>query len=102
MPRLVRRQPLLKRLQDRFDFFDILLQVEETLNVDGYDEILQAWVVPFGLVCNVVFIIAKLGSGTGSRGGDDVFGDYEARGGSAWIGWMVRTISINEHVGSYG
>lgn len=91
MPRLVRRQPLLKRLQDRFDFLDILFQLQETFDVDGYDDTLQAWVVPCGVACNIVFIVAKLGSTAGSRGGDDVFSDFEGRSPSAWFGWMVCT-----------
>ena len=98
MPRLVRRRPLLQRLQDHLDPYDLLLQLAETLNDDSYDELLQTWSVPLGAGCNVLFIIAKLAGRPSIPRGDDVFGDWEGRKGAGWFAWMVCTDNMDGHV----
>ncbi len=92
MPPLVRRRPLLKRLQDHLDPQDLLLQLAETLNDDAYDEWLQAWVVPIGCACNALFVIARLARRPSFRGQDDVFGDIDSRTRSGWFTWTAALL----------
>jgi hypothetical protein len=90
MPRLVRRDPLLKRISDRLDFWDIYLQLAEWVNDDTVNEWLQAWAIQIGVGCNILFIIAKLAAKPSLRSSkDDVFGDLDSRSGPGWFGWLV-------------
>ncbi len=90
MPRLVRRQPLLKRITDNLDPWDVLLQIAEWANDDTINEWLQAWALQIGVGLNAVFIIAKLAAKPSLRsGGDDVFGGIEGKSGPGWFGWLV-------------
>ena len=88
MPPLIRRRPLLERIKSYLDPYDFLLWLSEELNDDTYDELLNTWATPIGLVLNLVFILARGGSRIGSpAGGDDVFG--EASSGRSWLAWLV-------------
>ena len=90
MPRLVRREPLMKRIKDHLDPYDFLLQLAETINDDAYDEWLKGWATSIGIGLNVLFILAKLANKPSiERGRDDVFGDFEGKSGSGWFGWIV-------------
>ncbi|KAK5167042.1 uncharacterized protein LTR77_007771 [Saxophila tyrrhenica] len=90
MPRLVRRRPLLERLRDHLDPWDVLLQLAEWANDDTINEWLQTWALQIGVGLNVLFIIAKLAAKPSLRSArDDVFGDSESRGGPGWFGWLA-------------
>lgn len=90
MPPLIRRRPLLERITAHLDPYDFLLWLSEELNDDSYDEILNEWATTIGIAVNLVFILARGASKSGSsRGGDDVFGDHDGTRGGAWVPWLV-------------
>lgn len=86
-PRLVRRRPFAERLKERLDPRDLLLQLSEELNSDEWQDAVKDWSTAIGVGINFVFLIARVNSGSSSRG-DDVFADYE-RSGSGWWAWFV-------------
>ena len=86
--RLIRRDPLSKRLREYLDPYDFLLWLSELVNDDTYDEWLNTWAVPIGVALNILFILARGASKRGSGGGDDVFGDLD--GGGSTFAWLVR------------
>jgi hypothetical protein len=92
MPRLVRKKPLLQRIRDRLDPWDLWDELTTSLDIDSYAEAAEGWAVPIGFCCNICFMFAKLGSrpGLGRSGNDDVFGDVEGKRGPGWFGWIVR------------
>ncbi|KAF1813152.1 hypothetical protein P152DRAFT_457509 [Eremomyces bilateralis CBS 781.70] len=84
MPRLVRRAPLMERLQAYLNPWDFLLWLLEELNSNDWDEHQKRWALPIGVVLNLVFMVAKANSSNGGR--DDVFGEYDSGGGlGAWL-----------------
>lgn len=92
MPPLVRRRPLLERIQAYLDPWDFLLWISEELNDDAHEEILNNWATPIGITLNALFIIAKGASKSGESNdlfGDDVFADFEGKKSSGWFAWMV-------------
>ncbi len=90
MPRVVRKTPLTERITAFLDPYDFLLSLSELLNDDGISEWLKDWATPLGIAMNIVFILARGSSKSGSRSrGDDVFGD-NAAGGSGWLSLLVR------------
>lgn len=96
MPPLVRRRPLLERIQAYLDPGDFLLWLSEELNDDAHEDFLNNWATPIGIALNFLFILARGSSNPGdSRGSDDVFGDIDGKRGSGWFVWLV---SIPEHV----
>lgn len=90
MPPLIRRAPLSERIAALLNPYDFLLWLSEELHESAWDEKLKGWTVPIGVAANIVFMIARANSGTssGSRR-DDVFGDFDGRGGSGWFAWLV-------------
>ncbi|OCL09267.1 hypothetical protein AOQ84DRAFT_354077 [Glonium stellatum] len=93
MPRLVRRAPLSERIKAYLNPWDFLLWVSEELNSNDWDEFQRTWAMPIGVGVNLIFIIAKANTGgSGSSGGDDVFGDYGSRRGSGWLSWFSMFI----------
>ena len=91
MPRLVRRAPLSDRIKAFLDPADFFLWLSEELHESAWDEALKDWAAPIGLGANLVFVIARANSGSGTVGRrDDVFGDFDGRGGSGWFTWLVR------------
>jgi hypothetical protein len=94
MPPLVRRRPLLERIQAYLDPWDFLLWLSEELNDDAYEDLLNTWATPIGIALNFLFIIARGASKPGDlRGSDDVFGDIEGKRGSGWFAWLVSISS---------
>jgi len=92
MPPLVRRRPLLERIQAYLDPGDFLLWLSEELNDDAHEDLLNSWATPIGIALNFLFILARGSSNPGdSRGSDDVFGDIEGKRGSGWFAWLVST-----------
>jgi hypothetical protein len=90
MPPLVRRRPLLERVQAYLDPGDFLLWLSEELNDDAHEDLLNSWATPIGIALNFLFILARGSSNPGdSRGSDDVFGDIEGKKGSGWFAWLV-------------
>ena len=90
MPRLVRRDPLSKRIKEYLDPYDFLLWLSELLQDDTYDEWLNGWAIPIGSGLNALFIFARWSSNSGgSKSIDDEFGDIDGRGGSGWFAWLV-------------
>lgn len=87
--RLIRRDPLSKRLREHLDPYDFLLWLSELLNDDSIDEWLNSWAVPISVALNILFILARGASQRTGSGGDDVFGDMDG-GGSAFA-WLVST-----------
>jgi hypothetical protein len=89
MPRLVRRQPLLARIQAYLNPLDFLLWLSEEIDSNDWDEVQRTFATPIGLGLNFVFLIARANSGSSgvSRGADDVFGDGPSRSG--YLAWLV-------------
>ena len=99
MPRLVRRDPLSKRIKEYLDPYDFLLWLSEALQDDTYDEWLNGWATPIGIGLNILFIFARWSSTSGnSKNIDDAFGDYDSGSATGWFAWFVstryRTMSI--------
>lgn len=91
MPRLIRRRPLAERIQAYLNPLDFLLWLSEELDSSDWDQWQKEWATPIGAALNVVFLIARANSGSGSRTrGDDVFGEDESHTG--WLAWFVRNI----------
>ena len=98
MPPLVRRRPLLERIQAYLDPWDFLLWLSEELNDDAHEDLLNSWATPIGIALNFLFILARGSSRSAdTRGNDDVFGDIDGKKGSGWFAWIVsipRYISL--------
>jgi hypothetical protein len=93
MPPLVRRRPLLERIQAYLDPWDLLLWLSEELNDDAHEELLNNWATQIGVALNFLFIIARGASKPGdSRGSDDVFGDIDGKSRSGWFAWLVSIL----------
>jgi len=92
MPPLVRRRPLLERIQAYLDPWDFLLWISEELQDDAREETLNNWATPIGITLNAVFIVARGASKTSGSNdlfGDDVFADFEGKKSSGWFAWVV-------------
>ncbi|GAB7340043.1 hypothetical protein MBLNU457_6542t1 [Dothideomycetes sp. NU457] len=90
MPPLIRRKPLSERLKDYLNPYDLLLWLSEELHESALEEALQDWALPIGAGANLIFIIARANSGLSNTARrDDVFGDFDGRGGSGWLGWFA-------------
>lgn len=89
MPRLIRRQPLLERIQGYLNPADLLLWLSEEFESQGWDQLEKEWALPIGFVLNLTFIVARANSRGASDGYDDVFGD--TRRGTGWFSWLVST-----------
>lgn len=91
MPPLIRRAPLSERVKALLNPYDFLLWLSEELHESAWDEALKEWTVPIGVAANLVFMIARANSGNSSSSSrrDDVFGDFDGRGGSGWFAWLV-------------
>jgi len=88
-PRLVRRRPLAERFKAHLNPLNFLLWLSEELDSSDWDQWLNEWANPIGVLLNVVFLIARANSGPSTRGrGDDVFG--EDVGYTGWLTWFVR------------
>ncbi len=97
MPRLVRRAPLGERIRAYLNPLDFLLWLSEEVDSNDWDEFHRSYSTPIGLVLNFVFLIARANGGRGRGSGngmDDVFGDETSRGGSGWLGWLVRAFTF--------
>lgn len=90
MPPVVRRQPLLERIQAFLNPLDFLLWLSEELDTNGWDQLEKEWAIPIGIGLNVIFLIARANADLGSRRYDDVFG--EVKGGTGWLGWLVSCV----------
>ena len=94
MPRLIRRRPLLERVQAYLNPLDFLLWLSEELDSSDWDHWQQEWATTVGVALNVIFLAARANSGPSERiTGGDVFGE----GGShtAWLAWLVRPLGIS-------
>lgn len=92
MPPLVRRRPLLERIQAYLDPWDFLLWASEELNDDAHEDLLNYWATPIGVGVNFLFILARGSSRSGEeRGSDELFGEFEGGRalGSGWWAWIV-------------
>jgi len=90
MPPLIRKQSRMERVKALLNPYDLLLYLSEELHESAIDEKLRDWTIPIGVAANFVYMIARANSSGGSSGRvDDVFGDYEGRGGSGWLAWFV-------------
>ena len=92
MPRLVRRDPLSKRIREYLDPGDLLLWLSELVNDDTYDEWLSEWATAIGIGLNILLIFLMWSSTPGNRRAtDDVFGDIDGKSGRGWFAWSVST-----------
>jgi hypothetical protein len=89
MPRLIRRKPLIERIQDYLNPGDFLLWVSEEIETRDWDS--KQFATPFAFGLHIVFLISRANSGTSGRsGGDDVFGDGYS--GTGWFSSVVRAL----------
>lgn len=92
-PRLVRRRPLAERIKAYLNPLDLLLWLSEQLDSGDWDQWQKEWATPFGILLNLVFLIARANTGYSSKGrADDVFGDDVPYTGS--LAWLVRMGSV--------
>ena len=93
MPRLVRRQPLADRIKAYLNPLDFLLWLSEEVDSNDWDELQRSYATPFGLACNLVFLIARSnsGAGAGESASADVFGDQD--GARGFLSWFVSAPS---------
>lgn len=98
MPPLIRKAPLSERIKALLNPYDFLLWLSEELHESAIDEKLRDWTLPIGLAANFIYMIARANSAGETRGRrDDVFGDFDGRGGSGWFAWFVsrsRTATV--------
>ncbi|KAF7509617.1 hypothetical protein GJ744_007655 [Endocarpon pusillum] len=87
MPRLIRRQPLLERIQGYLNPADLLLWLSEEFESQGWDQLEKEWALPIGFVLNLIFIVARANSRGASESYDDVFGDTRRETG--WFSWLA-------------
>ena len=92
MPRLIRRQPLLERIQGYLNPADLLLWLSEELESQGWDQLEKEWALPIGFTLNLVFLVARANSRGASGSYDDVFGD--SRRETGWFSWLVSTLYL--------
>lgn len=95
MPKYVRKQPLLERIQAYLNPYDFLLWLSEELEANGWDHLEKQWAIPIAVVLNLVFLIARANTKRVSRGYDDVFGNTS---GPGVIAWLVRSLRHFKHV----
>ncbi len=90
MPRLIRRQPLLERIQGYLNPADFLLWLSEEFESQGWDQLEKEWALPIGFILNLIFLVARANSRGASGSYDDVFGDSRREAG--WFSWLVSTL----------
>lgn len=90
MPRLVRRAPLSERIKTYLNPEDLWDRVSEELFEGEWKDTLNNFAIPIGITFNILFMIARAGSGRASPSrADDVFGDFEGKRSSGWGRWFV-------------
>lgn len=94
MPRLIRRQPLIERIQSYLNPADFLLWLSEELESNGWDQLEKEWAIPIGFALNLTFLIARANSRGETGSYDDVFG--ESKRGIGWFNWFVSTSVLSE------
>ena len=92
MPRLVRRRPLVDRLQAYLNPLDFLLWLSEELDSSDWDQWQKDWATTIGVGLNIVFLIARANSRPSMRRGHDVFADDD---GYCWWSWFVSASPAN-------
>lgn len=90
MPRLIRRRPLIERIQGYLNPADLLLWLSEELESQGWDQLEKEWAIPIGFILNLIFLVARANSRGAPASYDDVFGD--SRGETGWFSWLVSTL----------
>ena len=90
MPRLIRRQPLLERIQGYLNPADFLLWLSEEFESQGWDQLEKEWALPIGFILNLTFLVARANSRGASGSYDDVFGD--SRRETGWFSWLVSAL----------
>lgn len=92
MPRLVRRRPLMERIQAYLNPWDFLLWVSEEIDGHDWDQMEKDWGLSIGVGLNLIFLIARANSrSSGGKAFDDVFGEDE---GVPWLSWLVRDLLL--------
>ncbi|KAJ5925194.1 hypothetical protein N7454_007833 [Penicillium verhagenii] len=92
MPRLVRRRPLLERIQAYLNPWDFLLWVSEEIDGNDWDQMEKDWGLPIGVTLNLIFLITRANSrSSGGKAFDDVFGEDE---GVPWLSWLATTVTF--------
>lgn len=95
MPRLVRRKPLVDRIKDYLNPGDFLLWLSEEIETRDWDS--KQLGAPAALGLHIVLLVARANSGrSGSRRGDDVFGDVSS--GSGWFSYIVSALSASSEL----
>ncbi|KAJ5784875.1 uncharacterized protein N7503_010087 [Penicillium pulvis] len=91
MPRLVRRRPLMERIQAYLNPWDFLLWVSEEIDGHDWDQMEKDWGLSIGAGLNLIFCIARANSrSSGGKAFDDVFGEDE---GVPWLSWLATTLT---------
>lgn len=95
MPRLVRRRPLMERIQAYLNPWDFLLWVSEEIDGHDWDQMEKDWGLSIGAGLNLIFCIARANSrSSGGKAFDDVFGEDE---GVPWLSWLVRDLDLQPY-----
>lgn len=89
MPKYVRRQPLIERIQAFLNPYDFLLWLSEEIESNGWDQLEKGWAAPIGAALNFIFLIARANSKSRPRNYDDVFGEGP---GISWTAWFATFV----------
>jgi hypothetical protein len=93
MPRLVRRKPLLDRVKDYLNPGDLWLWLSEWIETREWDG--KRYAGPLALGLHFTLLIARANvEGSGSQGGDDVFGDDYS--GTGWLSAIVGDLPASK------
>ncbi|KAJ5646109.1 hypothetical protein N7490_002481 [Penicillium lividum] len=91
MPRLVRRRPLMERIQAYLNPWDFLLWLSEEIDGNDWDQMEKDWGLTIGVGLNLIFIITRANSrSSGGKAFDDVFGEEE---GVPWLSWLATLLT---------
>ncbi|KAK4244572.1 hypothetical protein C7999DRAFT_35085 [Corynascus novoguineensis] len=93
--RLVRRQPLSQSLRAMLNPMDFYLWLSEEIQTLNWDS--KTFGTRFGLVANLIFMVARANAGKTREAVDDVFGDAPANGWftllANFLQWALISIS---------
>ncbi|KAF1976372.1 hypothetical protein BU23DRAFT_588138 [Bimuria novae-zelandiae CBS 107.79] len=85
--RLVRKAPLMERIQAYLDVHDWLLWLSEELNTNDWEDFAKDYSLTIGVVFNLVYIVAQANTTDYSHTDDILLGDAS---GPGWFTWFCR------------
>lgn len=87
MPPVVRRAPLLERINSLINPVDFIIWLLEECHDEALDESLREWTVPIALSMNLLAMVSRAYSQREMS--SDLFDDTEAPGMGRRLSWLV-------------